>query len=43
MPAVETEYDLEDLDRAGDRRAAFGGIAHEWVGLFVYAQRGWID
>lgn len=43
VPAVETEYDLEDLDREGDRRAAFGGIAHEWVGLFVYAQRGWID
>jgi uncharacterized SAM-binding protein YcdF (DUF218 family) len=43
VPSVETGYDLELLDRGGDRRAAFEGIAHEWVGLFVYAQRGWID
>jgi len=43
VPAVETDFDLELLDRPGDRRAAFDGIIHEWVGLFVYAQRGWID
>jgi uncharacterized SAM-binding protein YcdF (DUF218 family) len=43
VPSVETDYDLELLDRPGDRREAFGGIAHEWIGLFVYAQRGWID
>ena len=43
VPSVETDYDLELLDRGGDRRTAFDGIAHEWVGLFVYAQRGWID
>lgn len=43
VPSVETEYDLELLDRPGDRREAFDSIAHEWIGLFVYAQRGWID
>jgi uncharacterized SAM-binding protein YcdF (DUF218 family) len=43
VPAVETEFDLERLELPGDRRAAFGGLAHEWIGLFVYAQRGWID
>jgi uncharacterized SAM-binding protein YcdF (DUF218 family) len=43
VPSVETDFDLELLDRSGDRRAAFSSIAHEWVGLFVYAQRGWID
>jgi len=40
---VETDFDLERLEFPGDRRAAFDGIVHEWVGLFVYAQRGWID
>jgi uncharacterized SAM-binding protein YcdF (DUF218 family) len=43
VPAVETDFDLETLDSARDRRASFGGLVHEWVGLFVYAQRGWID
>jgi uncharacterized SAM-binding protein YcdF (DUF218 family) len=43
VPAVETEYDLETFDFPADRRRAFGGLAHEWIGLFVYAQRGWID
>jgi len=43
VPAVQTTYDLELLEFPTDRRAAFGGIAHEWVGLFIYAQRGWID
>ena len=43
VPSVETDYDLERLAFPGDRRKAFGGIAHEWIGLFVYAQRGWID
>lgn len=41
-PAVETEYDLETLDRADDRLAAFGGLLHEWVGLWFYRRRGWI-
>jgi uncharacterized SAM-binding protein YcdF (DUF218 family) len=43
VPSVETDYDLERLDRSGDRRKAFESLIHEWVGLFVYAQRGWID
>jgi uncharacterized SAM-binding protein YcdF (DUF218 family) len=43
VPSVETDYDLERLEYPGDRRKAFDGIIHEWVGLFVYAQRGWID
>jgi uncharacterized SAM-binding protein YcdF (DUF218 family) len=43
VPSVETDFDLEQLDEPGDRRSAFEAITHEWVGLFVYAQRGWID
>jgi uncharacterized SAM-binding protein YcdF (DUF218 family) len=43
VPAVETRFDLETLDLPGDRREAFSALAHEWVGLFVYRQRGWID
>jgi uncharacterized SAM-binding protein YcdF (DUF218 family) len=42
-PSVETRYDLERLERPGDRREAFSNLAHEWVGLFVYRRRGWID
>jgi uncharacterized SAM-binding protein YcdF (DUF218 family) len=42
VPAVETRYDLEAFDRAGERRAAFGAIAHEHAGLLVYRRRGWI-
>jgi uncharacterized SAM-binding protein YcdF (DUF218 family) len=41
-PAVETHYDLERLTRPDDRRAAFGSLIHEWVGLWVYRRRGWI-
>ena len=42
VPCVETRYDLETLDFPGDRRRAFGSVAHERVGLFVYARRGWV-
>ena len=42
-PSVETRFDLERLERPGDRREAFSNLAHEWVGLFVYRRRGWID
>jgi uncharacterized SAM-binding protein YcdF (DUF218 family) len=43
VPAVETEFDLEGLGFPRDRREAFGALAHEWLGLYVYRQRGWID
>jgi uncharacterized SAM-binding protein YcdF (DUF218 family) len=42
VPAIETRYDLETLDFAGERRRAFGSVVHERVGLFVYARRGWV-
>jgi uncharacterized SAM-binding protein YcdF (DUF218 family) len=43
VPALETEFDLEGLGFPADRREAFGALAHEWLGLHVYRQRGWID
>jgi uncharacterized SAM-binding protein YcdF (DUF218 family) len=43
VPAVEIEFDLEDLALPADRRAAFGTLAHEWLGLYIYRRRGWID
>lgn len=43
VPALETRFDLEGLPFPADRRAAFGTLAHEWIGLHVYRQRGWID
>lgn len=42
VPAIETRYDLETLDFPGDRRRAFASVAHERVGLLVYARRGWL-
>ena len=41
-PCMETRYDLERLDRTGERLSVFGDLLHERVGLFVYARRGWI-
>ena len=41
-PCMETRYDLERLDRTGERLGVFGDLLHERVGLFVYARRGWI-
>lgn len=43
VPAIETRYDLETLDRPGERRRAFGSIMHERVGLLVYGRRGWLS
>jgi len=43
VPAVETSFDLENLRFPGDRRRAFGPIAHERIGLLVYRRRGWIE
>jgi uncharacterized SAM-binding protein YcdF (DUF218 family) len=42
-PSVETRYDLETLDLPGERRRAFGSVAHERIGLVVYGRRGWIQ
>ncbi len=42
VPAVETRYDVEVFERPGERRAGFGAIAHERVGMLVYRRRGWI-
>ena len=42
VPSVETNFDLEQLRLPGDKRRAFGVIAHERLGLVVYRRRGWI-
>ncbi len=42
VPAVETRYDVETFDRAGERLRAFGPVLHERLGLLVYRHRGWI-
>jgi uncharacterized SAM-binding protein YcdF (DUF218 family) len=41
VPARETEFDLERLGDADDRRRAFGKAVHETIGLWVYRLRGW--
>lgn len=41
-PAIETRFDLQNLDRTEERLAAFGAVLHERVGIFVYRRRGWI-
>lgn len=41
-PSSETLFDVENLQRSGERRRAFGGMIHEWIGLWVYRHRGWI-
>jgi uncharacterized SAM-binding protein YcdF (DUF218 family) len=43
VPSVETTFDLERLERSGERREGFSTLAHERLGLFVYRRRGWID
>jgi uncharacterized SAM-binding protein YcdF (DUF218 family) len=42
VPAIETHFDVETLDKPADRVEAFGAIAHERLGLIVYRRRGWI-
>jgi len=42
VPSIETLYDLQRLRHPDDKLEAFGAIAHEWVGLWVYHLRGWI-
>jgi uncharacterized SAM-binding protein YcdF (DUF218 family) len=41
-PAMETRYDLERLDRPGERVTSFASILHERIGLWLYARRGWL-
>lgn len=41
-PARETGFDLETLDRPGERLASFGAAIHEHLGILVYRRRGWI-
>jgi uncharacterized SAM-binding protein YcdF (DUF218 family) len=41
-PCAETRYDLEGLHHPSDRLTAFGHLAHERVGLWIYRWRGWI-
>lgn len=40
-PAMETEYDIETLDRPSDRFIAFRSVLHEWLGVWLYHRRGW--
>ena len=42
-PALETQFDMERLDRPDDRLFAFGSLLHERAGLVFYRWRGWID
>jgi uncharacterized SAM-binding protein YcdF (DUF218 family) len=41
-PCVETRFDLETLDRPGERLTAFGALTHEHLGLVWYRWKGWI-
>ena len=42
VPALETRFDLETLDRPVERRRGFGAALHERLGLFAYGRRGWL-
>ena len=41
-PSVENRFDLDALDTAADRLAAFGSLLHERLGYWVYERRGWV-
>ena len=41
VPSADTLFDVESLGTADERIDSFGGIAHEWLGLWVYHLRGW--
>jgi uncharacterized SAM-binding protein YcdF (DUF218 family) len=41
-PSLENRFDVEQLDTAADRLAAFGSVMHERLGYWVYARRGWV-
>lgn len=42
-PAVETEHDVETLDRPVERLAAFRQVVRETLALWVYQRRGWLS
>jgi uncharacterized SAM-binding protein YcdF (DUF218 family) len=42
VPALETRFDLDTLDRPSERLDAFGSVIHERIGRLVYRRRGWI-
>jgi uncharacterized SAM-binding protein YcdF (DUF218 family) len=42
-PAVETRYDLENLDRPVERLRAFRAAVREALALWLYTRRGWIQ
>jgi uncharacterized SAM-binding protein YcdF (DUF218 family) len=42
VPATETLYDMETLDRGDERLIAFGALIHERVGLLWYRWRGYL-
>jgi uncharacterized SAM-binding protein YcdF (DUF218 family) len=42
-PSVETDFDLERLEKPDDRIRAFSSLMHERLGLWYYARRGWIE
>jgi uncharacterized SAM-binding protein YcdF (DUF218 family) len=41
-PSIETSFDLETLDRPGERLMAFGALTHERLGLLWYRWKGWV-
>jgi uncharacterized SAM-binding protein YcdF (DUF218 family) len=41
-PALETQFDLETLDRPAERLRAFASALHERLGLWYYEWKGWI-
>jgi uncharacterized SAM-binding protein YcdF (DUF218 family) len=41
-PSQESRFNIEELNTAADRLAAFGSVMHERLGLWVYARRGWL-
>jgi uncharacterized SAM-binding protein YcdF (DUF218 family) len=43
VPSLETRFELEALNRPGDRLGAFGTVLHERIGLWVYRWRGWVS
>lgn len=41
-PAAEREYDLERLDRPGNRRLAMQDVVYEAAAIVLYRARGWM-
>jgi len=41
-PSVETNYNLQGLDRSDERRRAFSAAIHERIGLWLYGWKGWL-